>query len=209
MNDILNERRAQKADFIREHPTYDKTFWIFSQKNILRRFCQKLVAPANGERIFGSAPDPFAHPIFQLILLLTVIGGIVTESIATPIYRRNFYLEHGLIRGSWFDIAEGSFAIVLLVEFVIKIIADGLVFTPNAYILSIWNVLDLLILIGIMINVTTGIVFIGGLSRLTRSLKALRALRLITLVEKMRTTFESLIISGASRIMDAALLAIL
>ncbi|KAK7696443.1 hypothetical protein QCA50_001100 [Cerrena zonata] len=209
MNDILNERRAQKADFIREHPTYDKTFWIFSQKNILRRFCQKLVAPANGERIFGSPPDPIAHPIFQLVLLLTVIGGIVVETLATPIFRRNFYLEHGLVRGSWFDIAEGSFAIVLLVEFVIKIVADGLFFTPNAYILSIWNILDLLILVGIMINVTTGIVFIGGLSRLTRSLKALRALRLITLVEKMRTTFESLIISGASRILDAALLALL
>lgn len=209
MNDIMNERRAQKADFIREHPTYDKTFWIFSQKNILRRFCQKLVAPANGERIFGSPPDVIAHPIFQLILLLTVIGGIVVESLATPIYRRNFYLEHGLVRGSWFDIAEGSFAIVLLLEFVIKIIADGLFFTPNAYILSIWNILDLLILIGILINVTTGLVFIGGLSRLTRSLKALRALRLITLVEKMRSTFESLIISGASRILDAALLAIL
>ncbi|KAI0073340.1 hypothetical protein K474DRAFT_1666711 [Panus rudis PR-1116 ss-1] len=209
MNDILNERRAQKADFIREHPTYDKTFWIFSQKNPLRKMCQKLVSPANGERIFGSPPSPIAHPVFQLIILLTVIGGIIIESFATPIYRRNFYLEHGLIRGSWFDIAEGTFAIVLLLEFIIKIIADGLFFTPNSYIRSIWNILDFLILVGILINVLTGLVFIGGLSRLTRSLKALRALRLITLIDKMRSTFESLIISGAARILDAALLAIL
>lgn len=209
MNDILNERRAQKADFIREHPTYDKTFWIFSQKNPLRHLCQKMVAPASGERIFGSPPSPIAHPIFQLILLLTVIGGIVVESFATPLYRHNFYLEHGRIRGSWFDIAEASFGLMLLVEFIIKIIADGLFFTPNAYIRSIWNILDLFILVGILINVTTGLVFVGGLSRLTRSLKALRALRLITLIEKMRSTFESLIISGAARILDAALLAIL
>ncbi|KAI0776961.1 Ion transport protein-domain-containing protein [Trametes elegans] len=209
LNDALYERRAQKADFIRDHPSFDKTFWIFSQKNWLRRTCQKLVAPAGGDRIFGTPHSPIAHPIFQLLLLLTVIGGIVVESIATPIYRRDFYAENGPIRGTWFDIAEGCFALVLLLEFVIKIIADGFLFTPNAYVRSIWNVLDFFILIGILLNATTGLIFVGGLSRITRSLKALRALRLITLIDKMRSTFESLIISGITRILDAALLAIL
>ncbi|KAJ3558247.1 hypothetical protein NM688_g1042 [Phlebia brevispora] len=209
MNDILYERRAQKADFIRDHPTYDKTFWIFSQKNPIRRLCQKLVTPANGERIFGTPPSPIVHPIFQLILFLTVVSGIVVEWIATPLYRRTYYLDHGFIRGSWFDIAETAFGFTLFVEFVIKIIADGFVFTPNAYIRSIWNILDFFIMLGIIVNITTGLVFIGGLSRVTRSLKALRALRLITLIDKMRSTFENLIISGAARIFDAALLAIL
>ena len=209
LNDALYERRAQKADFIRDHPTYDKTFWIFSQKNWLRRMCQKLVAPAGGDRIFGTPHSPIAHPIFQLLLLLTVIGGIVVESIATPLYRRQFYQDHGFLRGTWFDLAEGSFALVLLLEFVIKIIADGFLFTPNAYVRSIWNVLDFFILVGILVNAATGLIFIGGLSRITRSLKALRALRLITLIDKMRSTFESLIISGIARILDAALLAIL
>ncbi|KAI0086810.1 Ion transport protein-domain-containing protein [Irpex rosettiformis] len=209
VNDILYERRAQKADFIRDHPTYDKTFWIFSQKNIVRRMCQKLVAPANGERIFGTPPSPIAHPVFQLILLLTVISGIVVEWVATPLYRREYYQRNGLIRGSWFDIAETSFGGTLFLEFVIKVIADGFLFTPNAYIRSIWNVLDFMIMIGLVVNLTTGLIFIGGLSRLTRSLKALRALRLITLIDNMRSTFESLIIFGAARIFDAALLAIL
>lgn len=206
---MLYERRAQKADFIRDHPTYDKPFWIFSQKNPLRRACQKLVSPANGERIFGTRPSPIAHTIFQLILLLTVIGGVVVEWIATPPYRRQWYQDNGRIRGSWFDIAETSFGLVLFVEFLIKIIADGFLFTPNAYIRSIWNILDFMIMAGLVVNVTTGLIFIGGLSRFTRSLKALRALRLITLIEKMRSTFESLIIYGVTRIIDAALLAIL
>lgn len=209
VKDLTNERRAQKADFIRDHPTYDKPFWILSQKNPLRRVCQKLVTPSNGERIFGARPSRIAHPIFQMVLLFTVVGGIVVESIATPIYRREYYQQFGPVRGSWFDMAEAAFGFTLLVEFIIKIVADGFLFTPNAYIRSIWNILDLLILVGLLVNVTTGLIFIGGLSRLTRSLKALRALRLITLFEKMRSTFESLIISGASRIMDAALLAIL
>jgi len=207
--DELLELRAQKADFIRDHPSYDKTFWVFSQKNVLRKTCQKLVQPSNGERIFGTPSSPIAHPIFQLVLLLTVIGGIVIESIATPVYRRNYFLKNGTQRGAWFDVAETAFGLTLLVEFLIKIIADGFAFTPNAYLRSIWNVLDLAIMIGILVNVVTGLIFVGGLTRFTRSLKALRALRLITLVDKMRDTFQSLILSGVSRILDAAVLAIL
>lgn len=206
---MLYERRAQKADFIRAHPSYDKTFWIFSQKNKLRQFCQRLIQPANGDRIFGLPHSPVAHTLFQLLLLLTVVGGIIVEAIATPVYRQNFYDEHGKIRGSWFDIAETTFSLLLFTEVLIKLVADGFVFTPNAYIRSIWNALDLIILVGLIVNVTTGLIFVGGLSRFTRSLKALRALRLITLIEKMRSTFQSLIISGAIRILDAALLAIL
>jgi hypothetical protein len=203
------ERRAIRAEFIMQHPTYDKTFWVFSQKNILRRMCQTVVRPSNGERIFGRPHSEIGSPIFHLILLMTVIAGVVVESIATPIYRREYYLLHGVVRGAWFDLAESAFTAVLFVEFIIKIIADGFVFTPNAYMRSIWNVFDFFVLIGIGINVSTTLIFIGGLSRITRSLKALRALRLITLIEKMRQTFENLIINGAGGILDAALLAIL
>ncbi|KAF8639058.1 hypothetical protein AX17_001754 [Amanita inopinata Kibby_2008] len=209
LDDAFYERRAQKADFIRDHPSYDKTFWIFSQKNVLRKLCQKLVQPTNGERIFGTPCSPVAHPIFQLALLLTVIGGIVVEGIATPLYRREYYLRHGFVDGAWFDIAETAFGFTLLLEFLIKIIADGFMFTPNAYIRSIWNILDFFVMIGLFINVATGLVFVGGLSRLTRSLKALRALRLITLIDRMRYTFQSLLLSGAFGIADAAMLAIL
>lgn len=209
IDDALHEERAQKADFIRDHPSYDKVFWFISQKNIFRKMCQKLVQPAKGERIFGTPYSPIALPIFQLLLLLTVIGGIIVEAIATPIYRRNFYLQHGIVGVAWFDIAETTFGFALFVEFLIKIIADGFILTPNAYLHSIWNTFDFLIMMGLLVNVTTGLIVVGGLSRLTRSLKALRALRLITLIERMRNTFESLIISGATRILDAGVLAIL
>ena len=208
-NDARDERKAIKADFMRDHPTYDKTFWFLSQKHRVRRFCQLLVRPAGEERINGLRPSTIAHTVFQLILLIAVIAAIVVESIATPVYRRHYYAQHGRVRGSWFDIAESAFGLTLLVEFVIKIIADGFIFTPNAYVRSIWNVLDFFIMAGILVNVTTGLIYIGGISRLTRSLKALRALKLITLIEMMRSTFESLIISGIVRIFDAAMLALL
>ena len=209
LEDEINEQRAQKADFIRDHPSYDRVFWVISQKNWIRKFCQKVVVPTRGDRIYGETYSPVVYPIFQLIILLAVIGGIVMEGIATPIYRRNFYRENGYTRGSWFHFAESIFGSILFVEFMIKVIADGFIWTPNAYLRSIWNILDFAIMIGIVVNVTTELMLIGGLSRLTKSLKALRALRLITLIDRMRNTFESLIISGALRILDAAVLAIL
>ncbi|KAK7018498.1 Ion transport protein-domain-containing protein [Favolaschia claudopus] len=209
LNDAFYERRAQKADFIRDHPSYDKTFWIFSQKNPLRKFCQKLVQPAGGQRLFGTTQSPTLYPLFQMLLLSVVIAGIVVESVANPVYRRQYVQDHGLSRYAWYDICESAFGLVFFAEFVVKIIADGFLFTPNAYVKSIWNLLDMVIMIGLLVNVTTGLIFAGGLSRFTRSLKALRALRLITLIDRMRTTFESLIILGALRIMDAAILAIL
>lgn len=165
--------------------------------------------PANGERIFGQPHSPVAHTIFQTILFMIVLAGIVVEIIATPKFRRNYFIENGLARGAWFDMAEVAFGFALLIEFLIKVVADGFMFTPNAYVHSIWNVIDFFILAGLLVNVTTTLIFIGGLSRVTRSLKALRVLRFITLFDATRTSFRSLIISGASRILDAAVLAIL
>jgi hypothetical protein len=171
--------------------------------------CQKVVSPAGGERIFGVPSSDVAQTLFQLLIFLTVVGGIITEGVATPLYRRDYYMQHGMVRFAWFNVTEVAFGFTLLVEFIIKIIADGFMFTPNAYVKSIWNVLDFIILIGILVNLSFTLIFVGGLTRSIHALKALRALRLVTLIDKMRITFESLIISGATRILDAAVLAIL
>ncbi|EIM79195.1 uncharacterized protein STEHIDRAFT_163956 [Stereum hirsutum FP-91666 SS1] len=180
MNDALHDRRAQTADL-----------------------CQSVGRPADGEWIFGRPTSATAHTI-----LLTVIGGSVVESITTPIFRRNFYNLYRHNRGSWFNLSEAVSGLMLAIELIINIIAGGFLFTPNAYVCSIWNVLDFAIMACIVVNVTTRLIFIRGLSRFTRAFKVLRALRLITLVEKMQATFESLVLSGASRIFDAAMLAI-
>jgi hypothetical protein len=121
-------------------------------------------------------------------------------------YRRQYFRVNGAQTVAWFDLAEAVFGFLLVVEFAVKIIADGFIFTPNAYLLNIWNFLDLAILIAILINVMTSLIILGGLTRGTRALKAFRALRLITLIGWMRETFHSVIFAGARRIIDAAVL---
>lgn len=206
------ERRARQADFISDHPSYDKTLWIFTQTNPIRRFCQRLVPPSNGdyeERINGLPPSPWLEFGFRALMLVTVIAGIVIAAQAGPLYRREYFRRYGPEATAWFDIAEAAFTFLLVIEFAVKVIADGFIFTPNAYLLNIWNILDLIILIAILINVFTSLLILGGLSRGTRALKAFRALRLITLIGWMRETFHSVIFAGARRIIDAAVLAIL
>ncbi|KAG8896276.1 calcium channel protein, partial [Tulasnella sp. 403] len=94
-------------------------------------------------------------------------------------------------------------------QFLIKVIADGFIFTPNAYLLSIWNVIDFLILNALLVNMISTLIVAGGVSRLTRALKAFRTLRLITFFPWMRDTFHSVLFAGAQSLFEAALLALL
>lgn len=93
--------------------------------------------------------------------------------------RREWYRVHGLRRDSWFSLVEASLSAIFVLEFLLKVVADGLAFTPNAYLLSPWNALDLFVLASLIINTTAELVVIGGVSRFTRAIKAFRALRLI------------------------------
>ena len=75
-----------------------------------------------------------AHTIFQVVILLTVIAGIVVEGIATPGYRRHYFQQFGRTRGSWFEIAEASFGFTLFVEFMIKVIVNRERLTHDIYV---------------------------------------------------------------------------
>ena len=89
------------------------------------------------------------------------------------LYRHDYYMQHGPVQNAWFRITDATFGLILVVKFLIKIVAEGFLFTPNAYIRSIWNVL------------------------------------FMTLINKMRSTFEDLILAGFIHVLDAAVLAIL
>ncbi|ORY24315.1 high-affinity cell membrane calcium channel [Naematelia encephala] len=207
--DALRERRNQQADFIAAHPSFDRSLFLFKQSNPLRRFCQACVSPAYGERIFGRRADPTLRLIVKAVMFCTIVASIVIAAIATPNYRKSYYAEHGVHRGTWFDLVEVALGMVFVLEALIKIIADGFIFAPNAYLLSFWNILDFIILITLLVNTTTSLIFIGGLSRVTRSLKSFRALRLITLFGRLRDTLHAVLFAGALKILDASILMVL
>jgi hypothetical protein len=61
------------------------------------------------------------------------------------------------VRSTWFDIAESAFGLMLLMEFVIKVVADGFMFTLNAYVRSFWNVLDF-VMASLLVDVAMGLI---------------------------------------------------
>ena len=206
--DAAHERRAQEADFITAHPSYDRSLWIFSQRNYLRKVCQRCVEPSS-ERIFGVAPIRSYTITFRIIIFVTIVGSITIAAVATPVFRLHYFINHGDTRWSWFTLTEVGLGLIFILEFLIKIIADGFIFSPNAYFKSIWNALDFFVLLTLIVNIVTSLVAGPGVNRFTRALKAFRALRLINLSDRMRETFYIVFVAGASHIFDASLLAIL
>lgn len=72
-------------------------------------------------------------------------------------------MERTVFEGTLGSPSQRSLSIFFISELAIKVIADGFAFTPNAYLLNIWNALDLFVLGTLVINVTTEIAVIGVL----------------------------------------------
>ena len=207
--DLERERRNQQADFIAAHPGFDRSLWVFKQSNPVRRFCQACFDSSYGDRINGRPAHPLGRIIMKTVIFLTVVASIAVAAISTPEYRRQWYQDNGHVSGSWFELAEAGLSTVFLVEVLMKVVADGFVFAPNAYLLSHWNIIDFLIFNALIVNVATSLAVVGGVNRFTRAIRAVRALRLITLFSRLRDTLHVVLFAGFAKLADASVLMIL
>jgi voltage-dependent calcium channel len=201
------QQRAHQADFLKSNPKVNKSIWIFGPYNPVRRLCQLVVAPSRGERLEGTDPNPIAWWVFSAVTYLAIVCIVVLACITTPIYQIEYFRLHGEDKFNWITWSDIAFAVIFSVEAVIKIIADGFLFTPNAYIRNVWNDIDFFVLITLWINVVADLTDRGSLSRAFRAFKALRALRLVNISETARQTFHDVIISGFWNILSAAVVA--
>ncbi|KDN52688.1 hypothetical protein K437DRAFT_161584 [Tilletiaria anomala UBC 951] len=201
---VTNDPRMLMARFLAKYPSYDKSLFIFSNASPVRRFCQSIVPSSHGERLFGRPVAPLRFRVYQALLLASIIASIAIAGFATPAYRKWYDIQYSNSSYfSWFVLADALLATLILIELLIKVVADGFIFTPNAYLLSGWNLLDLFVLLAMFVNI------FAGESRLARASRAVRALRLINLSAVMRQTFQIMFQSGLLRMIDAAVLAIL
>lgn len=190
-------RRQAQRDYLRRHPKYNISLYMFSPKNPIRHLCQRLVGPARGsERIDGVEPNKVAWYTFSALVYAATVAMVIIACIATPLYQKEYQEQHGYRFTNWYVWSDLAFAIVFSVESVIKAIADGLVHTPNAYLRSSWGFVDAVVLVTLWINVVTMFVNDGAISRAVGAFKALRALRLLNVSNSARDTFHSLIIVG-------------
>lgn len=200
-----NEIEKQQREYLEKHPDYNRSLKIFGPNHPLRVLCQKIVAPSYGTRIEGTNPRPIMWYMFSIAMLLSTVGLVVIAVIVTPIYYKELIDTHPGM--NWFILTDAMFVGIFSLESIIKIIADGLYFTPNAYLRSVWGIIDFGVLITLWVNLIQQVTNHNKASRLIRAFKALRALRLLSFSSKAQELFHNVIIVGVWKLFTASIVA--
>lgn len=178
--DVIAAEENREA--MKEEAAVAKALLIFSDRSRIRHFCKKLV---------GSSTDGQAEKrnLFNWIIMACVLVSILMVILDEPSTRM---IRKDTVRQSTYNTIEVSLSIVFIIELGIRIIADGLLLTPNAYLRNYWNQLDICV---VLLNTIT--IFMGtdqaprGLS----TLRSLRILRLIRYFNGIRDIFVALFYS--------------
>ncbi|XP_061707106.1 sodium leak channel NALCN isoform X1 [Cydia pomonella] len=187
-------RRNQREEDLREnHPLFDTPLLIVPRESRFRKICRAIVDARYDARL----RDPVTgnerkvhyksfHNFLGLVTYLDWVMIMVTTlscfsmMFETPTYRvmENFVLQ----------IAEYGFVVFMSFELALKILADGLFFTPKAYLKDAAAVLDVFIYI-------VSLTFLcwmprrvppGSAAQMLMILRCVRPLRIFTLVPHMR-----------------------
>ncbi|KAL6706496.1 calcium channel protein [Coniothyrium glycines] len=199
------KRKKAQREYLRTHPNYNVSLFIFRPSNPIRRICQRIVGPGRGgDRIEGLAPSVPIWYAFSAFIYAAIIAMVLLACVTTPLYQQKYFLEHNFSVKNWFVWVDLGFAILFTVEALIKVIADGAFWTPNAYFRGSWGFIDGVVLITLWINVGTSLLNEGQITRTVGAFKALRALRLLNISDSARDHFHSLIVRGWWKLFSAA-----
>ncbi|KAA8897862.1 Ion transport protein-domain-containing protein [Sphaerosporella brunnea] len=198
-------KRAQR-EYLAKHPNYNVSLFIFRPTNPIRRFCQKMVGPSRADtRYDGLQPNPTLSYSFSILIYCAIVAMVVLACYTTPLYQKQYYEQHGTSpKTSWFTLADGGFVCLFTIESTIKIIADGLIWTPNAYLRGSWGIIDCVVLVTLWISVGAALTNQDEISRAVGAFKALRALRLLNISGTAQDTFHSVVVIGGKKIVSAA-----
>lgn len=214
------QRKRAQRQYLQKHPSYNVSMFIFKPHNPIRRFCQQIVGPGRGsQRIEGVDPVKPVWYAFSAFIYAAIVAMVLLACISTPLKQREYFMQKqgGVLDMSrplvdtlknWFVWTDMAFATLFTIEAVIKIIADGFFWTPNAYFRGSWGFIDGIVLVTLWVNVATALYKDGPVSRAVGAFKALRALRLLNVSDSARNTFHSVIILGGWKVLSVCVHAI-
>lgn len=198
-------RKLTQREYLKKHPNYNVSLFLFRPRNPIRKFCQRIVGPGRGNvRIEGVAPNPQLWYAFSAFIYAAIVAMVLLACVTTPLFQKEYFARHGFTVNNWFTYTDMGFAALFTLEAIIKVIADGFFWTPNAYFRGSWGFIDGIVLITLWVNVITSLYDPGGGSRAVGAFKALRALRLLNVSDSARDTFHSVIVLGGWKVLSAA-----
>ncbi|KAI9804295.1 MAG: calcium channel protein [Piccolia ochrophora] len=199
------QRKKAQREYLINHPRYNNSLYVFAPSNPVRRFCQYIVGPGRGNhRIEGVEPNKAVWFTFSAFIYAAIVAMVLLACITTPLYQKEYFQTRPFSVRNWFVFTDVGFAALFTAEAIIKVIADGFFWTPNAFFRGSWGLIDGIVLVTLWINVATSLYNEGAVSRAVGSFKALRALRLLNVSDSARDTFHSVIILGGWKIISAA-----
>ncbi|XP_023031061.1 sodium leak channel non-selective protein isoform X1 [Drosophila willistoni] len=187
-------RRNQREEDLREnHPFFDTPLFLVPRESRFRKICQKIVHARYDARLkdplTGKERKVQYKSLHNFLGLVTYLDWVmifattlscISMMFETPTYR---VMNHPTLQ-----IAEYGFVIFMSLELALKILADGLFFTPKAYIKDVAAALDVFIyvvstsfLCWMPLNIPT-----SSAAQLLMILRCVRPLRIFTLVPHMR-----------------------
>ncbi|CAO3640711.1 unnamed protein product [Mucor fragilis] len=167
-------REAQK-----ENTPVVNSLFLFSNRSRFRYYCKKLVGSSND----GQAEK---HNLFNWMVMACVLVSILMVILDEPSTR---LIRKDTSRQDIYDTIEVVLSIVFIVEVSIRIVADGFLLTPNAYLRNHWNQLDLCV---ILLNIVTIFMSSEEAPRGLSTFRSLRILRLIRYFNGVRDIFVAL-----------------
>lgn len=199
------KRKRAQREYLRKHPNYNVSLFIFGPRNPIRRLCQRIVGPGRGnDRMEGLAPSVPVWYAFSAFIYAAIIAMVLLACVTTPLYQRDYFTRNEFSVKNWFVFTDMGFAVLFTIEALIKVIADGFFWTPNAYFRGSWGFIDGLVLVTLWVNVVTSLLNEGQISRTVGAFKALRALRLLNISDSARDHFHSVIVRGIWKLVSAA-----
>ncbi|XP_062711996.1 sodium leak channel NALCN isoform X2 [Aedes albopictus] len=187
-------RRNQREEDLREnHPFFDTPLFAVPRESKFRKICQRIVhgrydarlkdpLTGNERKVQYKSMHNFLGLVTYLdwVMIFVTTLSCISMMFETPQYR---VMEHITLQ-----IAEYIFVIFMSLELALKILADGLFFTPKAYIKDVASVLDVFIYVvslSFLIWMPRQVPSSSS-AQLLMILRCLKPLRIFTLVPHMR-----------------------
>ncbi|CAG0914974.1 unnamed protein product [Notodromas monacha] len=193
-------RRSQREEDLREnHPLFDTPLFAVGRESKFRRMCQRIVYARftvfQKDPVTGKELKIKYKRLYNLLGLMTYLDWaiflITILSCVSMVCERP---DYRIVENPSLQVAEYAYVVFTSVELVLKILADGLFFTPKALIRDFGGILDIFIYV---VSLTFIIwqprqVPSASGAQLLMMLRCLRPLRIFSLVPHMRKVVAEL-----------------
>ncbi|XP_029112498.1 sodium leak channel NALCN isoform X4 [Scleropages formosus] len=187
------KRKVQEEELRENHPYFDKPLFIVGREHRFRNFCRVIVrARFNASKtdpVTGAVKSTKYHQLYDLLGLVTYLDWVmIVVTICSCISMMFESPFTRVMQVPTLQIGEYVFVIFMSIELNLKIMADGLFFTPTAVIRDFGGVMDIFIYL-------VSLIFLCWLpkdvppesgAQLLMMLRCLRPLRIFKLVPQMR-----------------------